>query len=387
VSALSALSETDQARAARLHADSLVVDTLSPFGPLDYTVYTPAILEPIAELIEQRAPVMTVLTAMHELVHRERVRGELPGFWNTWDEAGVDVISVTMGVFWPRQFSFESAVNDLARVNYEFEVLSDRMMKVSSAADARRAKAEGKRGVILNFQNSDHLEGDLANLELFYKLGIRILQLSYQKRNLAGDGCTERVQSGLSHWGVQLVREMNELGILVDVSHCGEATALDAIEVSERPVAVTHAVAKEVTSHPRGKSDDVIRAIAEAEGYFGVCLVPFFISDSDQPTIDDWLRHLDHVVELAGIEHVGIASDYGVEYPPGVIDRMNEMILGLGFQAEHHIDWNMTIDGFRYWREWPNITRVLVARGYSDEDIIGLLGGNFLRVFDAAIGE
>jgi membrane dipeptidase len=380
------LSEAEEARAAKLHGDSLVIDTLGLYGPFETGVYTQAMLDRFATLVERKAPSIEAVMAMHDMAHEVRQQGDSGGFWKIWDEAGVDVVSHTLGAWGNPPFSFNAAIRDIAQMIRDFDVLGDRVLKVLTAADLRRTKAEGKRGVILNFQNSDHLEGDLANLDLFYDFGIRIIQLTYNPWNLAGAGCAESPDAGLSIWGKKLVRRMNEIGMLVDTGHCGHRTTLDAIEASEKPIAVTHSVAKAVYAHDRGKADDVIRAIGETGGYFGVCLVPFFISDSEQPTIDEWLRHFEHVANLAGIENVGVASDYGIEYPPGVADLFNAEILNMGFRAEHGVDWNKTVDGFRTWKEWPNVTKALVSRGYSDDEIRGILGGNFLRVFEGAVG-
>ena len=386
MSALGTLTETDEARAATLHEDSLVVDTLGVYGPFETGVYTPAMVDRFTSLVERGAPSLEIVQALHDMAHELRHQGDAGNFWKIWDEAGVDVVSHTVGAWGNPPFSFRAAVRELAQMTRDFDVLGDRVIKVLSRADARRAKAEGKRGLILNFQNSDHLEGDLANLDLFYDFGVRIIQLTYNPWNLAGAGCSEPGDAGLSNWGIALVRRMNEIGMLVDTGHCGHRTTLDAIETSDRPIAVTHSVAKAVYPHIRGKADDVIRAIGETGGYFGVCLVPFFLNDKDNPTLDDWLGHFEHVADLAGIENVGVASDYGIEYPPGVADLFNAEILNMGFRPEHGVDWNKTIDGFRTWKEWPNVTKALVSRGYSDDEITGILGGNFLRVFEGAVG-
>ncbi|HET7571268.1 MAG TPA: membrane dipeptidase [Gaiellaceae bacterium] len=379
-------TDGDAARAAELHRDALVVDTLGLFGPLEAGVYTPEMLERIQVLVDREAPSIEVVMELHEAGRQARLAGDAGGVWRLWDEAGVDVVSHTLGAWGDPPFGFRAAIRDLAELTQAFDVFGDRVFKVLNAADARRAKTEGRHGVILNFQNSDHLEGDLANLDLFYEFGIRVIQLTYNPWNLAGAGCAEPGDAGLSLWGRQLVRRMNEIGMLVDTGHCGQRTTLDAIEHSEKPIAVTHSVAHAVYPHIRGKRDDVIRAVGESGGYFGVCIVPFFLTDSREPSLDDWLRHFEHVAELAGIENVGVASDYGIEYPPGVADLFNAEILRMGFRPEHGVDWNITVDGFRRWSEWPNVTRALVSRGYSDDEIRGILGGNFLRVFEGAVG-
>ena len=187
-------------------------------------------------------------------------------------------------------------------------------------------------------------------------LGVRIIQLTYNSRNLLGDGCTERVQTGLSQFGVDAVRRMNEVGVVVDTGHCSDPTTLDAVEASERPVMVTHAFCRSVSDHDRGKSDDVIRTVGESGGYFGVVTVPFFITDDPNPRLDHWLAHVDRAVELAGVDHVGLGSDFD-----GVSGQLPQ---GVSSAAD-----------------LPNITAALLERGYTADQVHKILGGNLLRAF------
>jgi len=367
----------------RLHREGLVIDTCSQLGP---TVITPAMTQRLDELAAARAPSWAFVVELARMAHESLLADELPGFWDGWDRAGVDAGCVTIGAFGERPFSFENAVRDLAEFTETFDAIPHRLIKATSADDVERAARDGKRAVILAFQNTTHFGDDLDRLALFHQLGVRIMQLTYNSRNLVGDGCTERVQTGLSAYGVEVVRRMNELGVLVDVSHCSDATSLDAIHVSERPVAADHAFCGSVVRHDRAKADDVARAIAERDGYFGVCVVPFFITDDPHPTLDHWLRHVDRAVELAGVERVGIGTDWGEDLPPALVRVLNDEMLRMGFRDEHRVDWAATTEGFRTWGEWPNLTRALVDHGYSDDEVSGLLGRNFLRVFRAAVG-
>jgi len=370
-------------RAAQLHREAIVIDTMSLLGP---DVYTKEMLAWLDEAVARSAPTWQVALHMQEMQHRALLDGELPGYWEGWEEAGVDVASVTLGAFGEKPFTYDNAIADLAQMTETFDRLPDRLVKILTADDIVRAKRDRRRGVILNFQNTAHFGDDLGLLERFYELGLRIIQLTYNQRNLVGDGCTERNPAGLSRFGVGVVKRMNELGILVDLGHCSNPTSLDAIEASERPVAVTHATCASVVAHDRGKSDDVLRAIGESGGYFGVCIVPFFISTRPDPSLDEWLRHIDRVVQLAGVEHVGIGTDWGTELPPQFVHLLNDEMRRFGFREEHRVDWGATVDGFRTWRDWPNLTRSLLEHGYSDDEVRGLIGGNFLRMFREAVG-
>lgn len=358
------------------------MDTLSQLGP---SIYPAETVRAIEEMVARGANASAVIVSLWDAALAALVRGELPDFWAGWDEAGVDAVNVTLGAFGDPPFTFDNAIRDLGLFTRLFDARSDRLVKVLSSRDLEAAAREDKRSVILNFQNTTHIGDDIDNLELFYNLGVRVMMLTYNSRNLVGDGCTERVQSGLSSFGVQVVARMNELGILVDLSHCGEATTLDAIEVSERPVAITHAFARSVSEHDRGKSDEVITAVGEGDGYFGVCVVPFFMTDAPRATLDHWLAHVDRAAELAGAEHVGIGTDWGEDLPRQLVDLLNGEMGSFGFRPEHRVDWAATVDGYERWEEWPNLTRALVAHGYSDDEIKGFLGANFLRVFGAAV--
>lgn len=364
----------------RLHADALVVDTCGPLGP---STYTREMLARIDELTTAGTSTGIIIRDIEDMARRAIMRGEVPDFWDRLEQSGVNVSLVTIGAFGRMPFSFEGAVRDLAGFTRLFES-SDRVRKVTTAAEARAVKEASDFGIILAFQNATHIGEDLENLDLFHDFGLRVIQLTYNERNLVGDGCTERNPGGLSRFGVSVVRRMNELGILVDTSHSSNRTTLDAVEVSERATAVTHSFARGLHSHDRGKTDDVIRAIGESGGYFGVLLVPFFLTSEPEATLDHFIRHFEHVVDLAGAEHVGIGTDWGQVHPKPLIDLLHEEMRRFGFREEHRVDFSAQTTGFATWEEWPNITRALVAHGYSERQVRGFLGENFLRVFERA---
>jgi membrane dipeptidase len=361
----------------RLHRDSIVVDTMGPSGPF---VATEAILARLDEHVASGTAPALAIDEMDAMADDALLRGELDGFWKEWDRSGVDVCSVTLGAFGADPFTYENAKRDLARWQRKFDAL-DRLVKVTTSADAERVHDEGNHGVILNFQNTTHFGDDLAKLDEFYELGARIIQLTYNSRNLVGDGCMEPNPSGLTRFGLDVVRRMNELGILIDVSHCSEATAFDAAVTSEAAIAITHGFAKALNPHDRGASDDLIRTIGE-RGYVGVVCVPFFLTTDAHVTLDHLTRHIDHIAGLVGIDHVGIGTDWSPEFPPQLVHLLNEEVRRLGFRDEHRVDFAAKIEGLDAWADWPNLTKALIARGYSDDDVRGILGGNFLRLFN-----
>ena len=367
--------------AARLHADALVIDTMAAPGP---HVHTPPMLERLDELVEQGVDASLAIDEMELEADRLLLRDELDGYWEGWRRSGVDVGSVTVGAFGAGSFTYENAIRDIARWTRKFDAF-DRLLKVTTADDAERAHAENRVGIVLNFQNTTHFGDDLGRLEQFYELGIRIIQLTYNTRNLVGDGCTERNPRGMTSFGLQVIERMNELGVLVDVSHCSEPTQLDAVRASKMPIAITHGFSKTVHEHDRGASDDVLKAVG-SDGYVGIVAVPFFLTSEPQATLKHFVGHLDYVATLVGADHVGIGTDWAPPVPKQLQVLLTEGTRRIGFREEHRIDWGATITEIADYADWPNITRALVDAGYSDDEIRGFLGGNFLRLFRDVVG-
>ncbi|MBI4277275.1 MAG: membrane dipeptidase, partial [Armatimonadetes bacterium] len=316
------LDATAEARATRLHRDSIIIDTLSG-GP---SLYTGRMTQQTLEnLATGKSAIEAVVTArdllLNEIVSDPAVQRQ---YLAAWDDAGVTCVSATQGGLGIPPFSFESSLHAIAHTTRLVDALPDHLVKVTRAEDIRRAKKEGRHGILMNFQNTAHLGTNLKILDLFYNLGIRVIQLTYNMRNFAGDGCTERTDAGLSHFGVALVRRMNEMGILVDLSHCGTQTAWDAVRASTKPVAFTHTFSKVLSKHDRGKTDDLLKAVADTGGYVGVLVVPFFISDRPDVTLDAAVDHVRHVVDVCGIDHVGVGTDWGAVFPRELGDKMNQ---------------------------------------------------------------
>lgn len=375
------LTAQQAGRAAALHRDALIIDTLSG----EPTVFTPAMLARLEALVARQTSTAEIYAEMERMAADALVRGELPEYWEWWDASGVDVISTTVGPFGRIPFSYETALHGLALATRKFDGL-DRLVKVTRAAQIERVKATGRCGLILNFQNTTHFGLDLDVLDQFYDMGVRIIQLTYNSRNYVGDGCTERSDGGLSHYGLQVIRRMNERGILVDLSHCGLRTTLEGIRASKRPVAVTHSFSRELSPHDRGKTDEIMRALAERHGYFGVLIVPFFITPDPQARLEHFVAHVDRAVANLGIDRVGIGTDWGAVFPKSLEALMDAEMVKFGFRPEHRTSWGARVEGFQSWRDWPNITRALVGRGYSDAEITNLLGANFLRIFRDVVG-
>ena len=373
------LSAAEEERTQRLFNEAVVIDSLG-----GYDEPTEAYKQLALDLIARNLDYMSIYEELAKLDFSAPM--ELGSAWREAQRtSGVHAISLTMGPFGREMFSYEAAVKDLAAWNYKFDIIPE-LVKVCRAADIEKAKREGKLGMILNFQNTTHIGADLDKLDFFYQLGIRQVQLTYNDLNLVGAGCTERTDCGLSRFGLQVVERCNKLGILVDISHTGYQTSMDAIQASAVPVAFTHTLCKAVNNHDRGKTDEQLEALAAKNGYVGIVVVPNFITNEPVATLEHFLDHIEHAVKIVGAERVGIGTDHAEPFEP-LANKMNvEIVEKLGFQAKHAIDFNRKTQGYRNWRDFINLARGLVSRGYSDEAVKGILGGNFLRIFRQVVG-
>ncbi len=255
---------------------------------------------------------------------------------------------------------------------------SDLFLQVNHIGDIDHAKAEGKIAVIMGQQDADHFRTP-KDVKTFYQIGQRVSQLTYNAQNLLGSGSTERIDGGVSDYGIAIIKAMNDVGMLVDVSHSGDRTTLDAIELSPKPIAITHSNCRALCNHPRLKTDEAIKALAAKGGVMGISGVRMFIKATEPTTIEDMVDHIDHVVKLVGVEHVGIGSDsdlLGYDKMPPELNKQ----LRAGYKSSYAFREKIDTDGYDTPLRAFNLTEVLVKRGYSDKDIGLILGGNFKRL-------
>jgi len=300
------------------------------------------------------------------------------------NRSGLTMLSVTLGPAGNPTFSYEAAVQDLARWHGNFARYRDKLVHIRRADDILQAKREGKFGVMLNFQNATHLNRDLRNVDFFYNLGIRQMQLTYNELNALGAGCTERVDVGLSDFGVAVVEQMNALGMLVDVSHCGVRTTLDAIEVSKKPIVFSHSNCRALNDNMRCKTDEQIKKLVAKGGVMGITTVNFFVTNKPRSTLDDYIAHIEHVAKLVGVDHVGIGSDSSIggwrqSYPTE--KAFWDFHGQFKFKPGADVRWPPFIEEIDVPEKFHIIKRRLLQRGFSEADTAKILGGNFLRIY------
>lgn len=356
------LDEAAEARAKRLHEESIVVDGLVTMSYLEDDEY----------------------------------RAHLA-------EGGLTAANVTVA----SRTDFAGATEKVQQCRRIVEAHPDELLLVESVADLETARESDRVGVLMGFQDSMPIEprknmrvaNDLEFLAAFDDMGVRVVQLTYNYQNRVGAGCCERTDSGLSYFGRDVIDEMNRRGILVDLSHCGDRTTAEAIEYSDDPVVCSHAGLRSHSNVGRNKTDEHVRALGENDGLLGITFFPPSVkSDPEthevQPaTVHDVLDQIDRAVELAGVDHVGFGSDTNDQW----LDEGETPTYGAyrNFRPKHpDVYGRGPLDHFEPFPEGihrhtklRNLTRGLVSRGYSDAEIEKILGANFRRILSAVGGS
>lgn len=304
-------------------------------------------------------------------------------------DSGLTAVHLTVGAVgtMPPLQAFEKIVRDISRWEMEIDKHPDVLARVRTAADITAAKAAGRTGLVYGLQDGVAFEDDLGRLDSLHQLGIRVLQPTYNRRNLLGDGCMEPADAGLSRSGLDAVERMNELGIMVDLSHCGRRTAHDAIRASKRPVSFTHTGCRALADHPRHRTDEEIRAVADSGGVTGIFIMPY-LSKGKQPTAQDVVAHIEHALKVGGEDHVSLGTDGTVsptELSPAYIEQFRETTrkrkeLGIAAPYETETGYLFAND-LNTPRRFETLTDLLLARGHSEARVEKILGKNLLRVF------
>ncbi|GMV06805.1 MAG: hypothetical protein AMXMBFR53_30800 [Gemmatimonadota bacterium] len=297
-------------------------------------------------------------------------------------DSGITAVNLTVSAG-----DFEATVAKIARWEAEIERHSEALQRVRSVEQLLEAKRAGRLGIVFGFQDTVPVDRDLGRIRLFADLGVKVMQLTYNVRNWVGDGCLEPANGGLSNYGRAFVERMNELGVLVDLSHCGQQTTADGIAASAGPVAISHSGCSAVAPHPRSKRDQELRAMADGGGVVGIYLMPF-LSPGRVPTAEDVLTHVEHAIQVCGEDHVGIGSDLSVTPIDGSDDywaKHREFVArriagGIAAPAEDP-DVLFTVPDLNSPRRMELIADAMAARGHSSARIEKVLGGNWVRLF------
>jgi membrane dipeptidase len=257
---------------------------------------------------------------------------------------------------------YSSSMRDITGLNAFIAAHPDQFLRIDGARDFERAKQTGKIGILIGQQNSTHFR-NVDDVDHWYGLGQRVSQLTYVHNRLGG-GSSDARDTGLSKFGAQVVERMNRVGMAVDISHCGDRTTLDAIEASAKPVLITHSNCRVlVPGSRRCKTDEAIRRTAAKGGVIGVTMVRSFVHNGNTATFEDFLDHIDHVVKLCGVEHVGLGSDVDLD----------------GRDLHSHPRNKSDLDNIDYAKKVFDLTEGLLRRNYSAADVELILGGNFQR--------
>lgn len=303
---------------------------------------------------------------------------------------GVSAINLTATAM---ESDFEQAVSDAVTWRRRCAEQGSDWLLVQQASDISAAKDAGKLGLILGWQNARPLGDKLERIQLFHELGVRVIQLTYNEANLIGDGCLEHRNAGLSAYGVEVVHEMNRVGVAIDVSHCAEQTCLDACAESSKPVFLTHANPNAVIARPRNKSDDVIKAVAKTGGVIG-CSIHAYLSwrgkAGQRPSLDDFALCVKYIGDLVGYEHVGIGTDFPSVDTYDAVKHV--MVMSRTKYAASGGDFSNAFGDVmeaRYPEETPTpaqfpvLLESLKRAGLSSGQVEAVAGGNFMRALDA----
>jgi membrane dipeptidase len=382
-------SRKDLEHGLELHRNSVVMETYGfiPRAAIDGDLLNKAIQNNASalELHDLREDMLMTRYATNEREKQE--------FKNAFEAAGVTCVFQNAG---EESNDIKVLLKRLANYTYATDMMPDYLRKAVIPDDIVRAKKENRHAIYYSGngvplpQDWVSIEEELRYIRVFFQLGIRMMHLTYNRRNMIADGCGEKANSGLSDFGHAVVKEMNRVGVIVDVAHSGWQTSLEAAQCSQRPMVASHTAVAALNPHMRCKPDDVIRAIADTGGYIGICCIPGFLGGTGD--ISAMMKHIDYVVKKYGFDHVGIGTDvaYSSSYAAEEYQKVSSYPQGRAAWESYWPSGSYPDDPpekmqTMAWTNWPLFTVGMVQMGYSDENIQRILGGNALRVARAAL--
>ena len=312
--------------------------------------------------------------------------------YNNWSEevfqqinwGGISAIHVTICY----HEDFQEMVQNVIDWNRRFEDYSALIFQGRTASDVLKARKEGRTAIFFGFQNCSPIEDNIGLVEVCHQLGVRFMQLTYNNQSLLGTGCYEENDPGITRMGKQVIKEMNRVGLVVDMSLSAERSTLEAIEISERPIAITHA--NPTFWHPalRNKSDEVLKALGESGGMLGFSVYPHHLKDGSNCTLESFCTMIADTADLMGINSIGIGTDLCQNQPDSVVEWMRN---GTWTNDRDYGEGSASFAGFPDQPEWfrdnrdfANIESGLLSKGFSNEDVELVMGKNWLNFFEAS---
>lgn len=300
--------------------------------------------------------------------------------------SGILLTVAPKGRFWLSDAAFKDAKESIAACKAKVAVHSDVFLLVGESADLQRAHHEKRLGVIMRFQGSEPLGEDSDRIALFRKLGVRVIQLTHNRRNLVGDGCTEPSNAGLSNYGYEVVARLNAEKVIVDLAHGGQRTIAEGVRASKAPVLISHTGCRALADLPRNVGDAELRAMGDRGGVAGIIFWPYLRTDT-QPMASDVIRHIEHAIDVCGEDHVGIGTDGSIaptertaEFEKENRETIKSMTDTGTFVRGRPTDLYVFIPDLNMADRFNVLAGMLSARGHTDARIAKVIGGNFARV-------
>ena len=297
-------------------------------------------------------------------------------------EGHLDAVHVTIA-YWE---TCRETLERIGQWHRLFHRYADRIMPVHSGDDVRVAQASGRTGVVFGFQNCSPIEDDIDLVQIFQELGVRFMQLSYNNQSPLATGCYEAEDPGITRFGHQVIKEMNRVGMVIDMSHSAERSTLEAIEISERPISITHANPAYWEPALRNKSDTVLRALGESGGMLGFSVYPFHLHGRSDCTLEEFCQMVESAAELMGIDNIGMGTDMVQDQPVSVVEWMRngrwtkDMDYGEGSASD--AAWPEPVPWLADSRGFPSVRDGLCTHGFNGHEVDKIMGGNWLRFYD-----
>lgn len=297
-------------------------------------------------------------------------------------DGGVDCVHVTI-VYWETTIE---TINNITEWYKLFRIHQDLIMPVRSAEDVNRARESNRTGIVFGFQNCSPIDNDVGLVEIFHRLGVRFMQLSYNNQSPLATGCYETVDPGITRFGKQVIAEMNRVGMVVDMSHSSERSTLEAIDISQRPIAITHANPAFFRQALRNKSDAVLKALADSGGMLGFSAYPFHLKDGPDCTLNDFCEMVATTADVMGIDNLGLGTDLCQNQPTSVLTWMRggrwSLETDFGEGSADDSDWPEQPAWFRSNLDFRNISEGLASQGFSSEEVDKIMGSNWFRFYN-----